>query len=371
MSIHLREGKDYLDYLQGFVVHSLRALGDQPFDAAVVQRRVEEEFGLKIPVATFAIYLKRLVKAGVVSPIGAGVQFRVVSLPGTDIESERDSTRKHIDEVVNELAAFAHARYSLAWDDTTAAAALTEFLRQYSIDFLKFAEVRSPLPQVAADKTTTDYVVAAFVRHCAKNQSGLFESIKILVQSHMLANALLCPDLEFTTRGFKHTIFFVDTRFVLKAIDLESQFDTENTRELLTTIRKLGGTVCIFPETKEEIHSVLKAIIKGMQQGTGRRGVIYWELMKRRRGVTDVILAESELEETLKNLSISTYPSPKYEEKYYLFQIGEDELRDEIEGEIDYQTPQAAEHDIRVVRHIFALRKGRRASSIEDAKFVF
>jgi hypothetical protein len=51
--------------------------------------------------------------------------------------------------------------------------------------------------------------------------------------------------------------------------------------------------------------------------------------------------------------------------------IDEAELRDEIEAEIDYISDKAADHDTRVVRHIFALRKGRHFSSIEDAGHVF
>jgi hypothetical protein len=162
----------------------------------------------------------------------------------------------------------------------------------------------------------------------------------------------------------------VDTRFMIKALDLESQVDSENAKALLSAIRKLKGVVCIFPETKDELRTVLKAIIRGMQNSAGR-GPVYRELLKRRRGVADVILAERNLDATLALLSISMLPSPNYGEDTYKFQIDEAELRDEIEAEIDYISDKAANHDTRVVRHIFALRKGRHVSSIEDAGYVF
>jgi hypothetical protein len=107
-----------------------------------------------------------------------------------------------------------------------------------------------------------------------------------------------------------------------------------------------------------------------MQNSAGR-GPVYRELLKRRRGVADVILAERNLDATLASLSISILPSPSYGEETYKFQIDEAELREEIEGEIDYISDKAADHDTRVVRHIFALRKGRHVSSIEDASYVF
>jgi len=335
-----------------------------------VQKSVEEQFSLKIPAATFAIYLKRLAKAGVVAVTATGVQFRVVKLPTITIEKDREAASARIKEVTEELAGFAHRKYGLVWDDRNSSAAIAEFIRQYSIDFLRFAEAKSPLPVEASSEQTMDYVVASFVTHCAKTQTGLFESIKILVQSHILANALMCPDLQTSVRGFKGVHFFVDTRFMIKALDLESHYDTDSARSLLAGIRKLNGVICMFPETKDELRTVLKAIIRGINQGAGR-GPVYRELLKRGRSVTDVILTESNLDATLLSFSISMFQSPAYDENNYKFQIDESELRDEIEGEIDYLSDQAANHDIRVVRHILALRKGKHVSNIEDAGYVF
>ena len=83
-----------------------------------------------------------------------------------------------------------------------------------------------------------------------------------------------------------------------------------------------------------------------------------------------MILAESNLDRDLAALFVSILPSPRYDESNYLFQIDEAALREEIESEVDYITDRAADHDIRVVRHIFALRKGRKASNIEDSGYV-
>lgn len=370
LSLRLQAGKDYLDYLQGFVVEALRRMDGEAVDAARLKEAVRNEFGLNIPAATFSIYLKRLSKEGVVSPIGDGVQYRVKSLPATTVANDRVAAKAQITEVTEELAAFAYHKYALTWDDLTSSSALADFLRKYSIDFLKYAELKSPLPEAASVTESTAYVVAAFVTNTAQEKPGLFQCVKVLVQSHILSNALMCPDLEKTNRGFNGVHFIVDTRFMIKALDLESSVDSENAKTLLAAIRKLKGVVCVFPETKDELRTVLKAIIRGMQNSAGR-GPVYRELLKRRRGVADVILAERNLDAALASLSISMLPSPSYGEDTYKFQIDEAELRDEIEGEIDYISDKAADHDTRVVRHIFALRKGRHVSSIEDAGYVF
>jgi len=370
LSLQLGEGKDYLDYLSGFVIEALHQLNSPSFDSVAVQALIQSEFGLKIPAATIAIYLKRLQKAKVVQRTPDGHQFRIVNLPPSSIGGDREATRGRINEVIRQLKAFAADRYERNWTEEEAAAGLTAFVRDYSIDFVRFSEFRSPLPEPAASSASEHFIIASFIQHCAQDAPGTFESVKTLVESHILANALLCPDLQDKGSGFKDVVFVLDTRLMLKAFDLEAPIDTENTRGLLETVRRLKGILRIFPDTKEEIRAVLQGIIRGYQHG-GARGPIVEELRKRGRGIADVLLAEANLEENLTSLNISTLQSPPYDERTYRFQIDEESLRAELEEELGYALGRAADHDVHVVRSIFALRKGRRISRIEDSGFVF
>jgi hypothetical protein len=157
---------------------------------------------------------------------------------------------------------------------------------------------------------------------------------------------------------------------MLKAFDLEAPIDTENTRTLFETVKRLKGVLCIFPDTKEEIRSVLQGIIRAYQRG-GARGPVVEELRKRGRGAADVLLVEANLDAQLKSLGVSTMQAPAYDEHTYRFQIDETALRSELEEELGYELGRAADHDIHVVRSIFALRRGRRISRIEDCGHVF
>jgi len=235
---------------------------------------------------------------------------------------------------------------------------------------VRFSEFRSPLPKPGTGSASGHFIIASFIQHCAQDAPGKFESIKTLVESHILANALLCPDLKSQRTGFKNVVFVLDTRLLLKAFDLEAPIDTDNIRGLLETVRRLKGILCVFPATKEEIRSVLQGIIRGYHRG-GARGPVVEELRKRGRGVAEVILAEANLEENLKTLGISTLQSPPYAEPTFRFQIDEEALRAELEEELGYALGYAADHDVHVVRSIFALRKGRQISRIEDCRYVF
>lgn len=370
LSLRMGEGKDYLDYLHGFVIEALHHVGVPSFDSVKVKEVIRAEFGLKIPTATIAIYLKRLQKDKVIEPTGDGHQFRPLKLPPSSISNDREATKGRINEVLAKLRNFHASRYGSEWSDEQAAAALTEFVQDYSIDFVRFSEFRSPLPEIKSGSRADHFVIASFIQHCAEALPGVFDGVKTLVESHILANALLCEDLQGKGTGFRNVVFVLDTRFLLKAFDLEAEIDTENTRALLETIRKLKGVLCVFPETKEEIRSVLQGIMRGYQRG-GARGPVVEELRKRGRGAADVALAEAHLEDNLKALSVSTLQAPAYDDKTYRFQIDEAALREELEEELGYFLGRAADHDVHVVRSILALRKGRRISRIEDSAYVF
>jgi hypothetical protein len=370
LSLQMEEGHDYLDYLRGFVIEALHQIKTPSFDAGEVQTVVHREFGLRIPVATFAIYLKRLQAAKVVDRTPDGRQFRTLNLPPSSISGDRKEAIGRIAEVTQKLRAYALARYGQEWSDNQTAAALTDFVREYSIEFVRFTEFRSPLPDPGPESRGVQFIVASFIGSCADGSTGVFDSIQILVQSHILANALLSPEIKKTGLGFQKIIFVLDTRLLLKAFDLEAPIDTQNTLALLDNVRRLKGSLCIFPETKDEIQTVLRGIIKGFQQG-GARGPVVEELRKRGRGVADVILAANKLEEYLKRLNVSTLQSPSYDEHTYKFQLDEEGLRAELGEELGYALGRAADHDVHAVRSIFALRRNRKVTRLEDCGYVF
>src|SRR5947209_4746694 len=129
LSLRMGEGDDYLDYLRGFVIESLRHISVASFDAATVQYVLHAEFGLQIPVATLAIYLKRLQKSKIVEPTPDGHQFRIIGLPNTSVAEDCRAARGRINEVLQKLRQFAKSRYGQDWADEQAAAVLTDFVR--------------------------------------------------------------------------------------------------------------------------------------------------------------------------------------------------------------------------------------------------
>src|SRR5207253_10828471 len=138
-----------------------------------------------------------------------GRQFRIVNLPPSSISGDRRAAMGRIAEVIQKLQTYALSKYGQEWSDNQTAAALTDFVRDYSIAFVRFTEFRSPLPDPGPESRGNQFIVASFIRNCAEAASGVFDSVQTLVQSHILANALLCPDLKNTGTGFRNVTFVV------------------------------------------------------------------------------------------------------------------------------------------------------------------
>lgn len=137
LSLRMDEGDDYLDYLYGFVIEALNQIKTPSFDAGTVHGVIQAEFGLRIPVATLVIYLKRLQTKKIVATTPDDHQFRIVALPKSSIAGDRAAAAGRIDEVLQRLGKFAATRHALQWSNEQAAAALTEFVREYSIAFIR------------------------------------------------------------------------------------------------------------------------------------------------------------------------------------------------------------------------------------------
>ncbi len=178
LSIRMGQGKDYLDYLHGFVIEALHHIHTQTFDAGQVHLEIKSEFGLRIPSATLAIYLKRLQKSKIIEPTGDGYQFRIVNLPESSIAEDRRAAHGRINEVLEVLKKHSLSEYGRQWTDQQTAAALTEFIRKYSIEFVANFGVQEPSTGSLArtQRLTTSSLLpllgAAQTRHTAYSKAS-------------------------------------------------------------------------------------------------------------------------------------------------------------------------------------------------------
>jgi len=360
------QGKDYISYLEPFVTTALRDQNGQEITSVTTSRLIESIFGLKIPAATVELCLRRLVSKYLKKDKH---RYWLEKLPPlTDFNIQRAFAQEHVGRTITALRNFYLSEYGTEWPENEALEALLIYLNQFGIECLSAFEGRSVLPEIkVTDPRRSEFRINSFIRKIRKDDVNAWESMTILVRSQMLANALLCPDLEAIQKNFSKVTFYLDTRLLLRLLGLEGVEELSATSELVRLLVTLGGNVSYFVHTAQELDRVISYSRKFLNSPQGKGSVI-WHA--RATGLTDsdMALIQSTIKEKLNKFKIYLTPTPPFSKR---FNLGELEFEEFLVDEIDGIRENAKQHDINSVRSIYELREGIAPSRLEDAKVVF
>ena len=210
-------------------------------------------------------------------------------------------------------------------------------------------------------------LVSNYIQHLQRTDPERFDSFLVLVQGHMLANALLCPDLHNVSGTFRKVTFYLDTPLLVQILGVEGKSRQSASRELVALISKLGGKVATFSHSHQELQNVLRAAAAHVGSTDGR-GLIVREARKLGTTRADLLLLAASIDDKLSKAGIGVEVTPHYTED---FQIDETVFEQVLEDEVYYRNPRAKEYDINSVRSIYTIRANRFAPSLEKARAIF
>jgi len=365
LKVNIDQGGDYLDYLRPFILQVLFDHRPDPVTAAAVRQYVLTDFGLEIPERAAQIVLKRLARK---HPLAkeAGVYRITGDLPNPGIAARKAEADRHIQAVIAGFIEFSKNSPKPLSDPAEAVQALCSFLGEFDISCLKAYLQGTTIPSVSRKRRTDVVLVSQYALHLQQTDPERFQSFQVLVQGHMLANALLCPDLANLPQTYKNVVFYLDTPLLVRWFGLEGQFRKDAVAELVRLVRRLGGTVAIFVHTRDELRGVIRGAAKHLDDPNGR-GAVVMEARRQRVSRSDLLLLAEQIEEKLKALQVEVRPTPPYVTD---FQIDETAFGDVLDDEVSYYNPRAREYDINSVRCVYVLRRGKAPLSLERAVAV-
>lgn len=365
LKVNIDQGKDYLDYLRPFILQVLVDHRPDPVTDQVVREHLRTQFGLEIPSRAVQVVLKRLSR---VLPLKRteGVYHITGALPDPGITREKSEADRHIQAVISGLLEFdKNGSQSLANADG-AVTAMCGFLSEFNIPCLRAYLRGTTIPNVEGKQQAQIVLISEYVLYLQRSDPERFASFMVLVQGHMLANALLCPDLQNAPRTYKGVTFYLDTPLLVQHLGLEGELKKRAVEELITLVRNLGGAVAAFSHSRDELGRVLKGAADHIEARDGRGTII---VEARRSGTTksDLLLLAGKFDELLADAGIEIQNTPNYIE---VLQIDEKAFGQVLEDEVSYFNPRAKEYDINSVRSIYVLRANTSPSSIEKCKAV-
>ena len=359
-------GRDYIDHLRPFVLQALSDSDIPSFTPLVVTRHIRMHFGLEIPERTVEIVLRRLTRHRVLKRENHAYH-RIGTLPDPGIGAKQANASRHINAVVHGLREFSKESIGPIDDDQHAIAAISAFLGEFGIQCLRAYLADTAIPQLGGTHKADVVLVSNYVQQVQRTQPERFDSFMVVVQGHMLANALLCPDLQYAPKSYRRVVFYFDTPLLVRRLGASGEAKQDAVRELIALIKELGGRVGAFSHSIDELRKVLHGAADFLARPEGR-GDIVWEARKRGTSRSDLLLLAETIDRELLRAGIDVVPSPAY---FADFQIDETVFERVLDDEVSYYNPRARQYDVNSVRSIYVLRKRGLATSIETAGAVF
>ena len=363
LKVRIDQGQDYLDYLRSFILHVLVTHKPDPITDITVQDLIRIDFGLEIPRRAVQIVLKRLSRRYPLKK-AHGVYRINGELPDPHISARKAAASRHIQAVLSGLAEFSKGTSKPIMSDDEAVTAICAFLMQFDIPCLRAYLRGTAIPTIKGQQPSQIVLVSKYVLALQETDPERFESFLVVVKGHMLANALLCPDLTNAPKSYTGVKFYLDTPLLVQRLGLEGNPKQAAVKSLVELLHSLGATVATFSHSLNELRGVVRGAAQYVNSPSGR-GLIVMEA--RRRGTTksDLILLAGQIEDKLSDARIDVLDTPRYIRD---FQIDETAFGTMLEDEVSYFNPRAREHDINSVRSIYVLRADTSPRILERAK---
>lgn len=366
LKVNVDQGNDYLDYLRPFILQVLVKHKPDPVTIEGVSGHIRTQFGLEIPERTVEIVLKRISKSHSLKR-EQGVYRITGDLPDPQIATKESEAKRHIDAIVQGLQQFSQDTAKAISGPDDAVLAICAFLAEFDITCLRSYLRGTAIPQLEGSHRIDIVLVSNYIQHLQRTDPERFNSFLVLVQGHMMANALLCPDLQNVSSTFGKVTFYLDTPLLVQILGVEGESRQSAPRELIALLSKLRGKVAAFSHSYQELQSVLRGAAAHVGSPNGR-GLIVHEARKLGTTRADLLLLAAGIDDKLSEAGIEVEVTPSYIED---FQIDETMFEQVLEDEVSYHNPRAKEYDIKSVRSIYTIRANRFAPSLEKARAVF
>jgi len=363
LKVHIDQGKDYLDYLRPFILQILFDHNPDRVTDAVVRKHILSDYGLEIPERAVQIVLKRLSRKHPINRVDHVYQVTgTIENPG--IAPEKTSAERHIQAVINGLQAFSKNTVKPTLSDDEAVNSICLFLSKFNIPCLRAYLRGTTIPNIENHNDALIVLVSKYVLTIQETDPNQFDSFLVVLKGHMLANALLCPDLQQAPKTYKNATFYFDTPLLIRRFGLEGNANQSAIKDLIKLLRKLGATIAIFSHSRNELEHVIRGASNYVDDPKGKSEIVRWA---RRTGTTksDLMLIVNQIDDRLERAKIKIIKTPRY---YKDFQIDETAFKDALDDKVTYHNPRAKDDDINSVRSIYVLRQNTFPKSIERSK---
>lgn len=140
------------------------------------------------------------------------------------------------------------------------------FITKYQIHLSSF--LSGKIQNIEDQNIEESYMIhTRFLQFIEKNDDQLYNIAKRIFVGSIIASYIE-SEIDVSARLENNISYYLDTKVVLEALDLQKEEDTLPTKELLKLIENTGGKIKVLDVTVAEIHSTINAAIQYFNQNT-------------------------------------------------------------------------------------------------------
>lgn len=106
-----------------------------------------------------------------------------------------------------------------------------------------------------------------FLMHIEKTNNDLYHVAERIYLGSIIAT-FLETGIDLDVKSIEHVAYYLDSKLILCALDLQDELDTQPAKELIKLIRDSGGVIRILDITLNEIHGILTRSFNNFSQVT-------------------------------------------------------------------------------------------------------
>jgi len=328
-----------------------------------IQQTILDLYGIRVPESIVSLLLKRIQKSfsrkesseiSLILSDKTPKSFQVKSFTFNEHEAKYKTSQRNANLIEKEFTNYAINKQE------DSCPSFARFIEKYHKRLSGFFTGNGALTE--NDIETSYLCHARFLQEIESSNDKLYQIAEQLYLGSVVASYFE-NEIDLDAKFENTETYFLDTQIVLQALDLQGEYFTNPSKELLEIIKNTGGQLKVLGITYNEIeHQLDKAINRWDNKNP--HNLINQSCIENKKGKDWLILLKSRLVDRLKKeLDITVeIISPALKEK---FRKSEDIKQLEKE-----RFKKSAEHDVLVYLYVRHLRN-RSFSSIQKAKYWF
>lgn len=257
---YIKTSKNPIYVFCNFILYLLVTAPNQSLRADEIKEKLGEKFGLNMPHQMIQNCTKVLKNSGdiVQLPNGAGYSIRETKFDAETFERTRLRLHEQEEYVLEAIVEFVNSHYNLSWSADDAKRYLSAFLDEEGNGARIFLYEEIPTD---SKRVSPSWYIAKYVSDVQRKPESLEKQyLEEIVNGMMIYQGIYQIGDYQQNKGqkFTGTVFYLDTKLVLRALGYSWDAQVQATQELINLITKrYGGKIGIFQQTIDEVQNAL------------------------------------------------------------------------------------------------------------------